>query len=800
MSKESGAQTIGFRYYLGLHMGVCRGPVNELVQIDVADKQAWPVPANSDDADPVPDTHRFYPPLMTISTPVAIDDGSGEYSVTVEVDTPYTFGVGALLEFSEWTRTVTGPDEVLDMSGQYVVLQRTEFASIGEPSYSVIPASITINIGTDAANWTRFANGTPNQIAPLVEVEIELVGSAGGGGDIMGVPVEDSGNIFINAGRLFGGDSGEGGIEGYAAVMMGEPTQLPPDGLVQMHGSPQPGFRGRLTIWFNGLIAAMNPYPKPWKFRVRRSTEGWNTAVFYEAKAKIVLSRAPEGTETSASFDIHAMNPAHIVYECLTNPVWGRGLDPSRIDTASFIAAADTLYDEGFGLCMRWDRQDEIEAFVQTVIDHCGAVMYEDQSTALMKLVLIRGNYDIDDLPVYTPSTGLLEITESKVLNRSRLVNEIKVQYTDAITGREQSVTVPNVAGVQAAGGVVNSMTKQYPGLPTAALALRVGQREMRAKGLDIRPFTFTLDRRGWNTSPGSVVVLDDVTRNVRNMPVRVLTVDFGRMGDSRVVVTGIQDVFSLPTNPFVTAQPGTQNNIPQLACVGIHKVIELPYAMVVPIVSAADLDYIEDDDCFVGVIAEPGLLTNVGYRFGVRSGQAVDADYPNDENAFCGYEWDAYRLALDIVDLETACYENPFDAQAELIDNFEALYGPAGWTVKPGYPRYVEGREYPVATRLQYVAEAAETVIHYRVISYDTGEVLGTTEPTYDGAVDAWMDTFLDRTTTAGPTVDGDVLAWTYMQGMAGPFTAYFKVETTDVTVLVETTVETQEFLWTAC
>jgi len=33
--------TIGYRYYLALHMGFCRGPVDELVQINVGGKEAF---------------------------------------------------------------------------------------------------------------------------------------------------------------------------------------------------------------------------------------------------------------------------------------------------------------------------------------------------------------------------------------------------------------------------------------------------------------------------------------------------------------------------------------------------------------------------------------------------------------------------------------------------------------------------------------------------------------------------------------------------------------------------------------
>jgi hypothetical protein len=33
--------TIGYKYYMGIHMGVCRGPVNGISKITVGGKTAW---------------------------------------------------------------------------------------------------------------------------------------------------------------------------------------------------------------------------------------------------------------------------------------------------------------------------------------------------------------------------------------------------------------------------------------------------------------------------------------------------------------------------------------------------------------------------------------------------------------------------------------------------------------------------------------------------------------------------------------------------------------------------------------
>jgi len=107
----------------------------------------------------------------------------------------------------------------------------------------------------------------------------------------------NSGVNQIDAPNLFGGEKKEGGIQGPFRIFMGAPDQVLPGaegGLPDVKASIGTGmvsqFRGVVTLWFDGLVASMNPYLKEWKFRVRRSRKGWfGGAAWYEAKATIFL-------------------------------------------------------------------------------------------------------------------------------------------------------------------------------------------------------------------------------------------------------------------------------------------------------------------------------------------------------------------------------------------------------------------------------------------------------------------------------------------------------------------------------
>lgn len=357
--------------------------------------------------------------------------------------------------------------------------------------------------------------------------------------------VTDNATVQINARELFGGDSAEGGVEGPLDVMMGGPTQPVNSKLQSMLGGLVPAFRGVMTLFFDGLVSSMNPYPKAWSMRVRRTTAGWEgNNPWYSTAAKIEL----------ATGAIHAMNPIHIIYQALTDPDWGLG-NPRQMVGDSFQTAADALVAEDFGLCLRWNRQAPVEQFTQEIVEHVGASVYLDHFTGRWEIKLVRDDYDPQTLPVFDYDSGLVAIDEDGASAPAESVNEIVVTYHDPITNEDRQVRVQNLAGIQSAGAV-RSQTLQFPGIPTAELAYRVAQRELRARSTGVRRFKVRLDRRGYELQPGAVFRVSVPSRGIENMILRVGQVRNSELRQGPIEIDAAQDVFGLPATSYVTAQP----------------------------------------------------------------------------------------------------------------------------------------------------------------------------------------------------------------------------------------------------
>src|SRR5690554_3867326 len=179
--------------------------------------------------------------------------------------------------------------------------------------------------------------------------EIRAGGRVAWSGEVTG-----STRIRIDRPGLWGGEKREGGLVGDLDIMMGEPTQAPNDYLSAQLGTPQPAYRGVLSlVWRGGQVAAMNPYLKPWHVTVTRlPARDWQSAY-------------AEPSPGDA-------NPAHILREAITSTTWGMGYPEHMIDEASFAAAAQQLHAEGFGLSLIYRQQGSIEALIQQVLDHIG--------------------------------------------------------------------------------------------------------------------------------------------------------------------------------------------------------------------------------------------------------------------------------------------------------------------------------------------------------------------------------------------------------------------------------------------
>lgn len=379
----------------------------------------------------------------------------------------------------------------------------------------------------------------------------------------------DESSIYINKGNLFGGQKGEGGVVGTLRSLFGSASQTVPSNIKNTIGSDAgvSDMRGIASVWFDGQVCAMNPYPKQWKFRVNRRMSGWDGPVWQPSLCEIDLTSTVSvesvdngGTSTykTVTGTIRAMNPAHILYQLLTDTVFGRGYPRTWIDDVGFLAAATQLKAEQFGLCTSWDtKNQELADFIQQIVNTIGASLHIDRTSGLITLMLIRGDYDPDMLPVFDRSSGLLDISEDQTGASGAEVNEQIVSYYDPIGNQTRQVRAQNLASMESLG-YKNSTSTEYQAIPTAELAGRVAARDLKTQGTNLRRYTIKLDRRAWKVSPGSVFKIHVPERGIDNLILRAGDIRDSSLTDGTIQVAATIDVFGLPSQAYTNAVTST--------------------------------------------------------------------------------------------------------------------------------------------------------------------------------------------------------------------------------------------------
>ncbi len=420
-------------------------------------------------------------------------------------------------------------------------------------------------------------------------------------------PIAASRSITILAPEVFGGDKGEGGIVGTLEVRMGEPTQMPSTYLQSLVPGPWPAARGLFTTVFNGQVSAMNPYIKNWTKKVSRWKQGWKNGVWQSDLVQI-----DEG-----------MNPAHIIYQVRTE---GMGHPIDVINDESFRKAAETLKNEGFGLCLKWTRSVPAGEFMDMVCDHIGGMRIEDPVTGLTELVLVRPDYDPATLAEIGPGQ-IIELMEWQQPLLENSVNEITVVYRDIATNKDAAVTYQNLASVQAQGRVVSSR-KNYPGLWNATLAARVAAREVAAVSSLPCRVKIRVRRDAGPFKRGQVRALSWPRRGVVRMPVRILDVDEGTQTETSVVLTFGQDVAGMAAASYIQpsdsawVEPDTKPKP-----VTVQRLQEASYRDLATTLGAPDLAALSPDVGYLTSIGVRPTSVAFGYTLQTRLGNAAFAE-----------------------------------------------------------------------------------------------------------------------------------------------------------------------------
>lgn len=342
--------------------------------------------------------------------------------------------------------------------------------------------------------------------------------------------------VTVNDAGLFGGKEKEGGVAGDIDVYHGSASQPASSYLASAVGASVPAYRGICYALFKGFYFGTSNYIKTFSVDVQRLPN------------QLGLTGSKHNINGDA-------NPACVLYEQITDYVWGLGVDSAQINTSSFTSAGNTLYTEGMGISFNMDQQKDANGWIDEVLRHIDGVIYTDPATGLFTLTLARGDYTLGSLPVFNTS-NILDFEFSRG-SWAQTINTVKASYIDRDQEySERIVQAQDLANIQARGGEIASETIAFSAFGTAAAANKAAYRALKTLSYPLGKFTLNVNRSAWGLRPGSVFRLDWEPEGIQGMACRVVRIDYGNLADGKIRIEATEDIWG--TVNTVYSPPGS--------------------------------------------------------------------------------------------------------------------------------------------------------------------------------------------------------------------------------------------------
>lgn len=573
MGGSSKSQTVGYKYYVGVHMVLCHGPVDRLLRVQVDERTAW-LGAQQGSGQ------------ITINSPDLFGGESREGGIQGAMD----FEVGAsaqgqnsylLSKLGSLVPAFRGVAGVV-LRQMYMGLNpylkawsfrisRIHTRQKGVAQWYDVKAAIPV---TSSAREPIFKTFNPNQAATTPEGSADTVTVTG---------IDPSKEYLVIT--LLGPSAawsrwlGYGSGSGYESD-----TNVP--------------------LWWSKVSV---------KDGSGNVTHFWDTSYFTEAEAaSAALADPVKALSGSSSYKIWLqddflfnrgavtaridvvnqfdMNPAHIIRECLTDPDWGMGYQESDIDDDSFIYAADTLFSEKMGMSLLWDTQTSIEEFIKLIVKHIDAALYVDRQSGKFVLTLIRDDYDSESLIILDES-NIDKISDFSRPSFGELTNSVTVTYWNWETASDSTITVQDIALQQMQGASIGTSI-QYQGFTNSDIAAKVAQRDLRTLSTPLISCTIYANRDAADLNIGKCFKLTWPDYDVDAVVMRVTGIAYGDGKTNRIRLQCVQDIFAFPSTAFIAPSPPAWEDPSQLPSVANRrKVFEIPYLELVQTVGQQSID-----------------------------------------------------------------------------------------------------------------------------------------------------------------------------------------------------------------
>lgn len=617
---KGGKQTVGYQHFVGMHMVPCQGPIDAITRLTIGEdnRVAWEGFATGGQiVVNKPDLFGGKKREGGVSGTIDVMMGyptqtKNDYLLSkIGPNIPAYRGVVSLV----FRQCYMGNNPYLKpwrMRGQRIHVRQDGLPQWYDAKAGIASGTLTPNIGGQEVEVTWWqmsyyhATLQPNPDEARMGLSFLDADGLTIGAGITWSPYALTHNVWIErslsvtapagaasirvwqARLRHWGVNNDGYIDDITLTVDGQPVTLINPGAELSSGGSHPGW----TTTSGGLNSSSPGHTGNRRFQ---GSGGYNEA--YQS----VL----------APVDMSDMNPAHLIRECLTDPDWGMGYSEDDVDDDSFTLAADTLYSEGMGISMLWDKQITLESFIGDIVRHIDGALYVSRSTGKFVLKLTRADYDPDGL-ILLDESNIDKIESPTRPQFGELVNSVTVNFWNILTGKNDSLTVQDPAGVQMQGAVLNTSIR-YDGFTNTRVASLVAARDLRALSNPFLSCTvYTTEEQAAELDIGSVFKMKWDKWQLAPTVMRVTGFAMSDGKTAQIRINCVEDVFSTPLNAIIVppADEWIDPSAPPTPAL-LQAAFEIPYYELVQALGQATADSQLTENPDLGHVGAAAMRSN---------------------------------------------------------------------------------------------------------------------------------------------------------------------------------------------
>ncbi len=352
------------------------------------------------------------------------------------------------------------------------------------------------------------------------------------------------GTITVQAPSAFGA---EGGLYAVCDFYPGSMTQTANAYWKARHSDYVPGYHGTSHLVWRGPSSLDPPLGKiKYSGYVGRSA---NLKPF-----KFGLRRIPNNLSQPAYTLVNGKegNPVEYIYEKFTDEAVGMGFPSASMDIPAFQVAAQTVFNEGLGLCQKWDTPVEYGERIQEVIDLIDCTVYSSiigPNAGKITIKLIRDDYVIADLPVITVSNAT-KVLRYGTRTPEDLPNNLKAKFVDINNNFVEAMVNFFSHAVRRIRNEPTPLELRYP-VGTNTTAVKLITRDGIALAIPLKDLTISTNREAWNFQPGDVFKLVWTEYGITQQIYRVVKPNFGSLDNPEITLECVEDRFRIGASSY---------------------------------------------------------------------------------------------------------------------------------------------------------------------------------------------------------------------------------------------------------